>query len=271
MNPSGIIEIEIKGYDKYKCRKDIVNPQWFKASNQIFEDDDLFDFTLEEMAVWWYILAACSKQKSKVVRISVKKAAARIPPELLHKTVEKLINAGICSVPVRVAPGSRTEPVQVTDAIRALEGSGEEEERRGGESANAPPPAQEPSAVEEEIGPVRGLQGNSLLDQVLPDVAKSIQKSWLELYDHAWLKVCLVRAIEHHMDKHSALSPRDVEGWQKKFCAWLKTERAPKLKPKPAPAKVHKPKEPWPTGAKDRALGKVSAVDAMVAAKVGVS
>lgn len=136
------------------------------------------------------------------------------------------------------------------------------EENREEVRVTAPPPL-ESSTDGEDLGPVRGLQGNLFLDQVLPTIPKAVQRNWLELYDHAWLKLTLIKAIEHHMAKRNASTPVDVVEWQRKLSAWLSTERTPKLKPKPSPPRPIEHATPWPTGAKERALGDVSAVKAM--------
>jgi hypothetical protein len=133
----------------------------------------------------------------------------------------------------------------------------------------APAPQKSPT-TEKEFGCAPGLQGNLLLDQVIHQVAQPVQKSWADTYETGWLKMCLIKAIEHHMTRHGAQTVTEVTDWPKKFSAWLKNERAPKFKPKPVILRPKDPDTPWPTGAKERALGSVSAVKAMskVAAKL---
>lgn len=171
---TGIIEIEIRGYEKYRPRKDIKDPWWFKSANKIFEDDDLFDFSLEEMAVWWYILAIASQQQTNRPRISVRKASARITPALLRSTIEKLVGLGIVSYPKSdISPG-RPPDGSCTDHVRVAAGSctleerrGEGEEKRGGEE-NAPP----------ESSPVgNGIASAPALIAALP---KDIRETWVD-------------------------------------------------------------------------------------------
>lgn len=223
---TGIIEIEIRGYDKYKCRKDIVNPQWFKCSNQIFDDDDLYDFSLEEMAVWLYILSQASKQKSKVVRLSVRKAAMRISSGLLRQTIKKLCDLKIVTQSVQVPTGSRPDPVQVPTGIRAQEGIGEE--RKGEEEeGNLPPPEASPP------GAIGELRGDPDVEHALSQVPEIQQRAWLGKYDLPWLKESLIRAIAHGMKRDGVTSPRAITNWQRRLDSWFIEERKAKLKPKP--------------------------------------
>lgn len=260
---TGIIVLELRSFEKYKARSDVKKPTWFKCSNDIFDDDDLFDFSLEEMAVWCYVMAQSSKQQSQVVRISIRKASARISLKLLNATIDKLVKLGIVT---KYDPDTlRARNVDVTSACetRTLEEIRRDLKDEKREDAPAAPPSQGFLNQGEDIGNVAGLQGNSLLDQVLPQVSIAIQRSWVETFDSAWLKLCLVRAVEHHMGRAAAQRPNDIKDWSKKFSAWLGHERDPKLRAKP---KILRPKEestPWPIGAKERALGDLSALKAM--------
>lgn len=150
--------------------------------------------------------------------------------------------------------------------------SGQEEKRREEnrvveERASAPTAAQNASPAEQ--GAVAALQGNLLLDRVLSQIPIAIQKSWGETYDTAWLKITLVRAIEHHMSKRSAQVVDEVQEWNSKFNTWLRQERTPKFKAKAVILAPKEPRTPWPAGAKERVLGSVGALEAMAQAKSG--
>lgn len=63
-------EVRIVGWEKYNVRKDIKNPWWFKLSNSILEDADIYDLNGEELKAWIYILSQASKQQSATARIT---------------------------------------------------------------------------------------------------------------------------------------------------------------------------------------------------------
>ncbi len=150
-----------------------------------------------------------------------------------------------------------------------IEEKRKEEKRREVEGAPAAPTAQEPLALGDEVGFGPEFQGNSLLDQALPQISKGLQKGWLETYDPTWLKQSLLHAINHHMARQMAQNVTDVKDWPKRFTNWLKQERSPKYRTKP---RILKPREaitPWPAGSKERVLGNLSAVNAMSRVKAG--
>lgn len=261
MEASGFIEIIIRGYEKYKPRADIKDPWWFKCANRLFDDDDLFDFSLEEMAVWVYIMGIASQQKSARVRISIRKASARIPPGLLRSTVAKLADLGIvsypCAEPGQEPDGSRTDHVHepgesCAQEEKGIEGKGTE----GGEHTaafDAPPPPADASPGGE-FGVAPELAGGPFLETALSTVPMAVQASWLERYDPGWLKASLIKCIEHQLGKRGVKWPTAIPDWPKHFGSWLSEERQPKYRHQPRAPSAASPPIHIPPASAEEAL-----------------
>ena len=53
-----LIDVTINGYDKFKGRKDVGSPTWFKLSNDFLSDPEFYSFTFSEKCAWIWGLVA---------------------------------------------------------------------------------------------------------------------------------------------------------------------------------------------------------------------
>lgn len=86
------VEIEIVNWSNYNRRAEYKHPRWFALSNSLFENPTMFDLTLEEKAVWIYILCQASRSNSSRIKLYFKHAMriAMIKPKLVNDTLAKL-------------------------------------------------------------------------------------------------------------------------------------------------------------------------------------
>lgn len=110
------MQITIRSFEKFNGRKDIKRPWWFKLSNTILEDSDLFGFTGDEFKAWIYIMSQASKHQSATIDINLDHAdrVCGIPHKSMKSAVEKLIEKNICTQSVRDPYVIRTQSVQQT-------------------------------------------------------------------------------------------------------------------------------------------------------------
>lgn len=120
-----MVEIEIRNFEKYMARKDIKNPWWFKLSNAILEDPDIFDLTPEEFKAYIYVLCQASKKMNKKVTIIYEHCTrvANVRQDSLNSMISKLSKRHIFS---RI----RTRSVRDPYMTRTDHGPRQEERRR---------------------------------------------------------------------------------------------------------------------------------------------
>lgn len=258
----GIVEIVLNGFEKWKARKDVENPSWFRCSNRVFDDDDLFEFSLEEMAVWWYIMALASQQQSSHVRIHLRKASTRISPDLMLNTISKLKEIGIVHSPDDVTATLRGRNADVTSAGSCQKSSPErpraedrtrdkkrrekkEEIRVVGEPPAATAPDEslfelkngaasqggpEPTAPtpRKSFGVIDSLRGDDTRELVLDSIHPDTQKTWAKRYEINWLKEKIDQCIEYYIAETNAEASR-IDQWGLKLTTWLRREKKPAL------------------------------------------
>lgn len=238
-----VIWVKVHGYEKYRARKDIKEPWWFKVSNKLFTDDDLDHLNLEELAAWVYILSVQSKQKDPIVGISVRKATeARVPLAVLESAISKLAEAGVVSrVPGRIPDAICTDPVRDSPGSRAAERDLEENEKR---VETAPEDAAAALWITFALKP--GAKVHTALNQkragfneALSCVSPDIQLEWLERYQVKSLRQTLTDAFEYG-------SAERTTNWARFFVAWVKREKKTlKPAPKPKPPGPYQPEPPF--------------------------
>lgn len=62
--------ITIRNFDKYMGRSDIKNCWWFKMSNSILSDPEIFDLTGDELRAFLYVLCVASKKRSGTIELT---------------------------------------------------------------------------------------------------------------------------------------------------------------------------------------------------------
>ncbi len=106
------VEVEIRNWEKFNARKDIKRPWWFKLSNSMLEDADIYDLNGEELKAWIYILSQASKQQSSQVRIILNHAnrvcgvSLKAMDSCIVKLEVKQILTKICTQSVQICTQS---------------------------------------------------------------------------------------------------------------------------------------------------------------------
>ncbi len=108
------IEVTINNWEKYNARKDIKNPWWFKCSNGLLEDPDMWLLDDSELKAWLYILCQCSKQKKKTITVLFDHASrtSNVNISSLKSCIKKLVKKRILEESVRDPYAIRTNHVQ---------------------------------------------------------------------------------------------------------------------------------------------------------------
>lgn len=99
------ITVNVRNWEKYKGRGDVRQHSWFRLSNRVIEDPDLYHLDPAELSVWIYILCQCSQKGSSVVNLNIAHAerAARLSKKLILSALKKM-------------EGFQIDPVDVTGA-----------------------------------------------------------------------------------------------------------------------------------------------------------
>lgn len=87
------VVITICNWAKFQGRTDVKNASWFKLHHQAFFSPGLMSLSLEEKAVWFYLLCEASRSETRgtfTVNSDISHRVADIGKELLHRTVSKL-------------------------------------------------------------------------------------------------------------------------------------------------------------------------------------
>lgn len=86
------INIRLRSFAEYRPRKEIKHPHWFKCSNRILEDEDFYDFSFEEIAVWIYIMSIASQRDCDTVFINFEAAErkCRFKSKAILSAIDKL-------------------------------------------------------------------------------------------------------------------------------------------------------------------------------------
>lgn len=128
---NGIL-VAVKSFDNYRPRKEIKHPHWFKCSNRLLEDEDFYDFTFEEIAVWIYILSVASQKDSSEVFINFEAAErkCRLKEKTIHSAIAKLSTKQIDVLRAHdlTTPCTRPDHDMTTPCVLDRE---ERKERRG--------------------------------------------------------------------------------------------------------------------------------------------
>lgn len=107
------IWLKIKNND-WRPRKDIKHPHWFKCSNRLLEDEDFYDFSFDEIAVWIHILSLASLKDSDTVFLNFISAErkSRLKEKTIVSAIEKLNGKQIEMLPDHDPYATRTERVR---------------------------------------------------------------------------------------------------------------------------------------------------------------
>lgn len=94
------LAISIKGFEKFKGRTDVRLNSWFRCSNRLLEDPDLFDFSHSEICVWIYILSLASQKNLADVNMNFEHAnrIARLKEREILSAIDKLAKLNIITV-----------------------------------------------------------------------------------------------------------------------------------------------------------------------------
>lgn len=112
------IKTSVRNFDKFMGRRDIKEPWWFKLSNKITEDPELYDLSGDEFKAFIYIASTASKKRAAdvvLVRMHAERVA-NINWEALRSVVQKLTDRGILTQsdlgtePVRDPGGAVRDP-----------------------------------------------------------------------------------------------------------------------------------------------------------------
>lgn len=224
------VELKEKSFEKYiKARADVERPGWFKCSNRILDDDELYDFSAAEICAWLYIMEQSSIHQNPKVRLILDKVDAyrrKFSRDDLRNAITKLRELGILK---GVTSAVRPRNVDVTLG----------EERIGEDSRvvvvtacareETPPAAN--ASQNKIIGSVlTELGGNSKRVQALSTVPLDLQQEWVDTYDPLWLKNTILKAISTYANKDPV---ETVKNWEGKLVHWFSIEQKPKFKPKP--------------------------------------
>lgn len=248
-----IVELKEKSFEKYiKARSDVERPGWFKCSNRLIEDDELFVLTASETCAWIYIMSQASLQQSQRVRLNWDKVDSfrrRFTRDDLKSTIEKLRALGILKKDVTSTLRGRNE-----DGTLGEDGIGEDlkagvvQDTAREEPAPEPPPP----AVSKFTGPVHPeLAGNSKRDQVLSTIPLDLQQEWVSKYDQSWLKSALLKAIANYTKEDPVALVTD---WESKLIHWFHIEKKAKLRKPPAAESSRAPPSPHDPESRARAF-----------------
>lgn len=107
------VTIEIINWSHYNKRPDIKKTWWFAMSNSFFEEQKFGDWSLEDRAVWLYLLCIASKEQSAKISVNLAfaKRVAGISPQILNRVVMKLEKIQCIRVHVHDPYGSVRDPV----------------------------------------------------------------------------------------------------------------------------------------------------------------
>lgn len=110
------MRIILRNFAKFNGRKDYKRPWWFKLSNTMLEDPDLFDFTDAEIRAWIYLMSFASKVQNEEIDVNHEHAfrTSGVNRKALETAIEKLIARGVCTESVRNPNGICTESVLQT-------------------------------------------------------------------------------------------------------------------------------------------------------------
>lgn len=91
------INIKIKNFEHYKGRGDVKHNSWFRCSNKLLEDPELFHFDLQELMVWIYFLSIASQKNNCVIHVSYLHAekVCRLPRHVVDSATAKLLQLKI--------------------------------------------------------------------------------------------------------------------------------------------------------------------------------
>jgi hypothetical protein len=153
------ISITILRWDesKYRPRKDIAHPTWYKCSNRLLEDGDFYHFSAEEKLVWYRILELISQKQSQTVRIDIDhcKKVCGISPRSVRSGLLKLQELSLISIDPNVTETLRGRNADVTRTLHRIEENREEKNRREKNRRSGP---------KEEPGVPPGLTPQILVD-----------------------------------------------------------------------------------------------------------
>lgn len=151
------VEITVIDWEeKYRPRKDVHNPSWFKLSNRIFEDQDFFSLNSDEIICWIWILSLCSQKSSGCVKINLDyvNRICRFSVASFFSVIKKL--EGIHIVPVDVTCAYVDVPdaaVRRNEGVEGVEGV-ELKEGIQTRARNVKKRALEPTIVDSQVNPV---------------------------------------------------------------------------------------------------------------------
>lgn len=238
------IKIQLDSWDRFNPRKDVKNPSWFRMENSLFENAKFFDFSLQEKAVFLYILSMASKVNSSKVTIFTEHAQkiGGIPEDLLLSTIEKLKKNETLNEPryAHVTHTLRGRDAHVTSA-GYTDGQTDKQTDAQGSSSLTPIDVDSPKKKEErkELEKRHGI-------------SEELVEGWVELYDNeAWVKNELRLAADWLSRNPAKLSklkspPKFFSNWLRRSAEEQPTKKfTKKPAPQPPPDSIPGYIDPW--------------------------
>lgn len=86
------MNIKINSWQKYQIDPRVKNPWWFKLSNQILQDEDIYSLSGDEFRAWIYILCTASRKNKGEFDINFEHAAraCNVQKRAILACIEKL-------------------------------------------------------------------------------------------------------------------------------------------------------------------------------------
>lgn len=170
-----IICLELINWTKFqKGRKDVTHPSWFKLKNSIFEHEEFWSLTREELCFFFYIMCLASKQNSSIIKINILKAVnvGQFKRAAINSSLKKLESMNTIKI---------TSNVDVTSTARERNEHGTLEENR-----------EEENREEENRD---ATAGESPVIAEFPTISQKLFNSWSQTYqDKAWIDLEIKKA-----------------------------------------------------------------------------
>ena len=119
------MEIGITSWAKHNPRRDQKTYTWFKLSNDIGTDPDMFGYDAEEKFLWILILCEASKKSSAEITINVRWLArhSEIKQDKVIETIKRLTDDGFLYDPNQARPHADVDETEYDRALAQTESS----------------------------------------------------------------------------------------------------------------------------------------------------
>jgi len=154
-----VFQLTVMKYDesRFKPRKDVTHPTWYKCSNRLLEDQDFHQFSAEERLFWFRVLEIVSQKQSPTIHVDVNhcELVCRISKKSVLSSLKKLEELGF--ITVHVTPTLRARNADVTRPLQKPLPREEREEKKE-ESVSEPPPPKSKDSISKERNPVADFE-----------------------------------------------------------------------------------------------------------------